>query len=184
MIWGFEDRGNKTKWFPYFSTSLLCRISKWISVPVAVKGEAESGLRSPIFVIREFFFCFLTVYFHSASLKVDHAPKGKVEALVTQSCLILCDPWTVAHQAPLSMVFTRQKDWSGLLLPSPGDLLQESNPCFLGCRQILYHLSHQEGLNEFRFYSYIINSKNLWKAASMLKGQALGSVFNRDHVIG
>ena len=28
-------------------------------------------------------------------------------------------PWTVAHQAPLSMGFSRQEDWSGLPLPSP-----------------------------------------------------------------
>ena len=31
-------------------------------------------------------------------------------------------PWTVAHQAPLSMEFSRQKYWSGLLYASPGDL--------------------------------------------------------------
>ena len=31
--------------------------------------------------------------------------------------------WTVAHQAPLSMGFPRQEYWSGLSLPSPGDLL-------------------------------------------------------------
>ena len=31
-------------------------------------------------------------------------------------------PWTVAHQAPLSMEFSRQEYWSGLLIPSPGDL--------------------------------------------------------------
>ena len=31
-------------------------------------------------------------------------------------------PQTVAHQAPLSMGFTRQEDWSGLPFPSPGDL--------------------------------------------------------------
>ena len=31
-------------------------------------------------------------------------------------------PWTVACQAPLSMGFPRQEDWSGLPLPSPGDL--------------------------------------------------------------
>ena len=30
-------------------------------------------------------------------------------------------PWTVAHQAPLSMGFSRQECWSGLF-PSPGDL--------------------------------------------------------------
>ena len=31
-------------------------------------------------------------------------------------------PWTVAHQAPLSMGFPRQEYWSGLPFPSPGDL--------------------------------------------------------------
>ena len=30
--------------------------------------------------------------------------------------------WTVAHQAPLSMGFSRQGYWSGLPFPSPGDL--------------------------------------------------------------
>ena len=33
------------------------------------------------------------------------------------------NPWTVAHQAPLSMGFPRQEYWSGLPFPSPGDLL-------------------------------------------------------------
>ena len=32
-------------------------------------------------------------------------------------------PWTVAHQAPLSMGFPRQENWSGLPFPSLGDLL-------------------------------------------------------------
>ena len=31
-------------------------------------------------------------------------------------------PWTVAHQAPLSMEFYRQEHWSGLPFPSPEDL--------------------------------------------------------------
>ena len=31
-------------------------------------------------------------------------------------------PWTVAHQAPLSMEFSRQGSWSGMPFPSPGDL--------------------------------------------------------------
>ena len=30
--------------------------------------------------------------------------------------------WTVAHQAPLFMGFTRQEYWSGLPCPSPGEL--------------------------------------------------------------
>ena len=31
-------------------------------------------------------------------------------------------PWTIAYQAPQSMEFSRQEDWSGLPFPSPGDL--------------------------------------------------------------
>ena len=31
-------------------------------------------------------------------------------------------PWTVAHQAPPSMEFSRQEYWSGLPFPSPGNL--------------------------------------------------------------
>ena len=36
-----------------------------------------------------------------------------------QFCAI---PWATAHQAPLSMGFSRQEYWSGLSWPSPGDL--------------------------------------------------------------
>ena len=31
-------------------------------------------------------------------------------------------PWTVAHQAPLSMGFPRHESWSRLPFPPPGDL--------------------------------------------------------------
>jgi len=31
-------------------------------------------------------------------------------------------PWTVGHQAPLCMGFSRQEYWSGLPGPPPGDL--------------------------------------------------------------
>ena len=35
---------------------------------------------------------------------------------------LFATPGTVAHQAPLSMGFSRQEYWSGLPLPPPGDL--------------------------------------------------------------
>ena len=39
------------------------------------------------------------------------------------SCVqLFVTPWTVAHQAPLSMGFARQEYWSGLPFPPPGDL--------------------------------------------------------------
>ena len=39
--------------------------------------------------------------------------------LATQSCPTLCDPMDCSHQAPLSMGFSRQENWSGLPFPSP-----------------------------------------------------------------
>ena len=47
---------------------------------------------------------------------------GESESEVAQSYLTLCDPWTIAHQAPPSMGFSRQEYWSGLPFPLPGDL--------------------------------------------------------------
>ena len=43
-------------------------------------------------------------------------------SLVAKSCPTLATPWTVAHQAPLSMGFSRQGYWSGLPFRFPGDL--------------------------------------------------------------
>ena len=46
--------------------------------------------------------------------------KSEVKLL---SCVrLFVTPWTVAHQAPPYMGFSRQEYWSGLLFPSPGDL--------------------------------------------------------------
>ena len=57
------------------------------------------------------------------------------------SLIRLCTTlWTAAHQAPLSMGFSRQEYQSGLLCPSPGDLLtQVLNP------SLLYLLHWQAG---------------------------------------
>ena len=49
----------------------------------------------------------------------------------------------VAHQAPLSMGFSRQEYWSGLPFPSPGDLPHPGKEPGSPALQILYHLSHQ-----------------------------------------
>ena len=46
--------------------------------------------------------------------------KVKVKSL--SHVRLLVTPWTVAYQAPSSMGFSRQKCWSGLPFPSPGDL--------------------------------------------------------------
>ena len=48
-------------------------------------------------------------------------------------------PWIVAHQAPLSMGFSRQECWSELSFPPLGDLPdQGSNPISLFLKKIIY----------------------------------------------
>ena len=45
-----------------------------------------------------------------------------MHATSLQSCLTLCDPVDCSPPAPLSMGFSKQENWSGLLCPSPGNL--------------------------------------------------------------
>ena len=52
----------------------------------------------------------------------QHTLGGGGGGLVAKSCPTLATLWTVAHQAPLSMGFSRQGYWNGLPFPSPGDL--------------------------------------------------------------
>ena len=53
-----------------------------------------------------------------------------------QSCELFVTPQTIAHQAPLSMGFPRQRYWSGLPFPSPGDLpnpgIKPASPALAG----------------------------------------------------
>ena len=45
--------------------------------------------------------------------------KWKVKVKSLSHVQLLVTPWTVAHQAPPSMGFSRQEYWSGVPLPSP-----------------------------------------------------------------
>ena len=61
---------------------------------------------------------------------------------------LFATPRTVAHQASLSMEFSRQEYWSGLPFPSPRNFpTQGLNPGVLSHRQVLYHLSYREVLS-------------------------------------
>ena len=48
--------------------------------------------------------------------------KVKVKVKSLSRVPLFATPWTVAHQAPLSMGFSRQDYWSELSFPSPEDL--------------------------------------------------------------
>ena len=46
--------------------------------------------------------------------------KVKVKSL--SHVQLFVTPWTAAHQAPVSMEFSRQEYWSGFSVPTPGNL--------------------------------------------------------------
>ena len=77
-------------------------------------------------------------------------------AQMLQSRLTLW-PWTVAHQAPLSMGFSRQEYWSGLPCPPPGDLpnpgMEPTSPESPGLQVNFLPLCYQGSLY---FYGYIL----------------------------
>ena len=64
----------------------------------------------------------------SPELQLDSLP-AELTGKPKMTCVCVCEslssvrlfatPWTVAHQAPLSMGFSRQEYWSGLPFPSP-----------------------------------------------------------------
>ena len=60
--------------------------------------------------------------------------------------------WTIAHQAPLSMGFSRQEYWSGLPCPPPGDLphprIEPGSPVAPALQADSLLLSHRGSLNK------------------------------------
>ena len=65
-----------------------------------------------------------------------------MHAKTLQSCLTHATLWTIAHQALLSMAFSKQEYWSGLPCPSPGDIPDPGvePTCHISCfgRCVLY----------------------------------------------
>ena len=66
------------------------------------------------------FMCFFS--FISPSHQDNSQPVFCSAAAVLSCVQLVATPWTLVHLAPLSMGFSRQEYWSGLLFPPPGDL--------------------------------------------------------------
>ena len=64
-----------------------------------------------------------------AAISFSNAWKWKVKVKSLSCVRLLATPWTAAHQAPLSMGFSRQGHWSGMPLPSPS-LILHNKPFF------------------------------------------------------
>ena len=89
----------------------------------------------------------------STHVGVEEMIKGTalVRHLLGSACVLSCfscvqlftTPWTSACQAPLSMGFSRQEYWNGLLLVPPRDLpdpgIKPTTHVSCICKQVLYH---------------------------------------------
>ena len=108
-----------TPWTLAFQAPLSVGFSRqeyWSEWPLPSPGDLPnpgielSALKSPALAGRGF----------TAREAPLGTPKGGNVTLSARSDS--ATPRTVAHQAPLSMGFSRQEDWSGSRFPSPGDL--------------------------------------------------------------
>ena len=79
------------------------------------------------------------------------------------SCVLLfVTTWIVAHQAPVSMEFSRQGYWSGLPFPPPGDLpdpgIEPTSPSVSWTgRRILYHLPNDWDESKRQLPNFLIS---------------------------
>ena len=83
-----------------------------------------------------------------------------MRAQLLQSRLTLCDPMDYSFQGPLSMGFSRQEYWSGLLFPSPGDPpnpgVEPASPALAVDSLPLHHLgSPFVWVSFFNYFVYI-----------------------------
>ena len=89
--------------------------------------------------------CELFIYSRCQSLTRHMCARSCVQSL---GCVwLFATLWTVDRQAPLSMGFARQEDWSELLCPPPGNLPDPgSNLCLLRWQADSLPMSHLEAL--------------------------------------
>ena len=129
------------------------RVTSFISTTIQIPLSARFlvlVISMQIFIL--LFLCFFFFLLNKGSKKYEKS---------YSVCLTLATPWTVAHQAPLSMEFSSKKtrvDIRSLLqviFPTQGQ-----NLGFLLCKQILYHLSHEESRSEINL-CFLFNSVSL-----------------------
>ena len=120
----------------YIYSLTLCKNTFYVEVQLIYNAVLVSGVQHSDSVI------YIYIYLHSFS---DSFPIYRVEFSVpySRSLLIIyfihrqidnavdsvsrsvisdiATPWTVAHQTPLSMEFSRKEYWSGQPFPSPGE---------------------------------------------------------------
>ena len=115
----------KLKLYP-LSTDSLCPVSlQSVVIPIALSVSELDFSRYPTevgpwdtcpFISGLFNFAQSKMFSSDANVKMGNFLSGKRKKVKSLSRVRLsATPWTIAHQAPLSMGFSRQEYWSGLL---------------------------------------------------------------------
>ena len=101
---------------------------QWLRSHLTVQGTQRTQVQSLVRELRSHMLwcCHNWKYIHIHILCVCACTCSRVQLCV---CACTCSrvqlfvtPWTVAHQTPLSMGFSRQEHWSELPLPTAGHL--------------------------------------------------------------
>ena len=111
---------------------LQARILEWVAIP------SSRGASWP----RDWMLSSMAGRSHQGSPKnpwrdglcLEYAYASEVKVKSLSRVRLFETPWTVAHQAPPSMGFSKQEYWSGLPFPSPGNLpdpgIEPGSPAF------------------------------------------------------
>ena len=102
-------------------------------------------------------------------------------------------PWTAAHQAPLSVGFSRQEFWSGLPFPSPGDppdpgsiptLQADSLPTELQGKPRTHTHTHTHTQSFFIVFSSMVYHRALTLVPCAIQCYFCAhSIYNRFHLL-
>jgi len=146
--------------------------SYWL-LPLTLQGNKHTSVAAINNVINDYLdiFGLYLLEFLKEFCIVNYGGGG----LVTQSCQTVCNLWTVAHQAPLAMGFSRQEYWSGLPFSSPIELFMVALYwlyCFLQnfwyCLLFVMLNNFVLHLRNFECYALTQYCWNLWMCAFSL----------------
>ena len=132
-----EDLLLKCSYFPKYSIELI-----HIEHNQNIHMETQNALTSQNYLRKEeqswrLHTCWLIKHYKAAVTKAVSAA-ATIFPLLSHVWLF-ATPWTISHQTPLSIGFSRQEYWSGLPFPSPGDLPCSPLQRFVLC---VTHTSH------------------------------------------
>lgn len=149
------------------SSPFLMLVKNWVSYLASLSFKfflPEIGNQE--IYVRQWVICWYKIREHGKCEQVNHdygffillnPPKW------LQVSVWLCDLWAIAHQAPLSIKFSRQ-EYSGLPFPYPESTRLRIEPGLPHHRQIIYCVNHQ------KWHNVIPQNKQL-------QGQVLTTLF-------